>query len=44
MENQDFWNTHSLTLIEMAYEAGSRERLENPDRGMWRQCGVFHHG
>jgi nitrogen fixation NifU-like protein len=39
MESQDFWNVHSLTLIEMAYEAGSRERLENPD-GYGTRTGV----
>ncbi len=39
METQDFWNVHSLTLIEMAYEAGSRERLENPD-GYGTRTGV----
>lgn len=39
MESQDFWNVHSLTLIEMAYEAGYRERLENPD-GYGTRTGV----
>jgi len=39
MESPDFWNVHSLTLIEMAYEAGSRERLENPD-GYGTRTGV----
>ncbi|WP_245619854.1 iron-sulfur cluster assembly scaffold protein [Desulfobacter vibrioformis] len=38
-QDQDFWNVHSLTLIEMAYEAGSRERLENPD-GYGTRTGV----
>ncbi|HCY84857.1 MAG TPA: iron-sulfur cluster assembly scaffold protein [Desulfobacteraceae bacterium] len=31
MENQGFWNTHSLRFLEMAYEAGFIERIENPD-------------
>ena len=39
MESQDFWNVHSLTLIEMAYEASYRERLENPD-GYGTRTGV----
>jgi len=39
MESQDFWNVHSLTLIEMAYEASYRERLENPD-GYGARTGV----
>nr|WP_321398336.1 iron-sulfur cluster assembly scaffold protein [uncultured Desulfobacter sp.] len=39
MESQDFWNVHSLTLIEMAYEASYRERIENPD-GYGTRTGV----
>ena len=39
MESEDFWNVHSLTLIEMAYEADSRERLDNPD-GYGTRTGV----
>nr|WP_319493143.1 iron-sulfur cluster assembly scaffold protein [uncultured Desulfobacter sp.] len=39
MESQDFWNVHSLTLIEMAYEASYRERIENPD-GYGTRIGV----
>ncbi len=31
METQDFLNSHSLNLLEMAYERGYMERLENPD-------------
>ena len=31
METQDFLNSHSLHLLEMAYERGYMERLENPD-------------
>lgn len=30
-EDKDFWNRHSLAFLEMAYEAGYRERIENPD-------------
>lgn len=39
MESEDFWNVHSLTLIEMAYEADSRDRLDNPD-GYGTRTGV----
>lgn len=39
MESHDFWNVHSLTLIEMAYESSSRERIDNPD-GYGTRTGV----
>jgi nitrogen fixation NifU-like protein len=39
MESPDFWNVHSLTLIEMAYESSSRERIDNPD-GYGTRTGV----
>lgn len=39
MESHDFWNVHSLELIEMAYEASSRERIDNPD-GYGTRTGV----
>ena len=31
METQDLWNSHSVHFLEMAYEYGYRERVENPD-------------
>lgn len=31
MEEQDFWNRHSLQFLEMAYKADHRERIESPD-------------
>ncbi len=31
MTDQDFWNSHSLKFLEMAYETGHRERIEKPD-------------
>jgi nitrogen fixation NifU-like protein len=27
----DFWNTHSLHYLEMAFETGNRESFQNPD-------------
>ncbi|MBA3012291.1 MAG: iron-sulfur cluster assembly scaffold protein [Proteobacteria bacterium] len=27
----DFWNKHSLQYLEMAFETGNRERIQNPD-------------
>ncbi|MCG8687236.1 MAG: iron-sulfur cluster assembly scaffold protein [Desulfobacterales bacterium] len=31
MEDQDFWNKHSLQFLEMAYDTSFRERVEKPD-------------
>ncbi len=31
MEDQDFWNKHSLKFLEMAYDTSFRERVEKPD-------------
>lgn len=30
-DDTDFWNTHSLRFLEMAYQTDHRERIDNPD-------------
>lgn len=35
----DFWDTHSLHYLEMAFETGFRERFQNPD-GYGKRTGV----
>lgn len=31
MDDPDFWNNHSLQYLEMAFETGNREIVQNPD-------------
>ncbi len=31
MGDQDFWNSHSLKFLEMAYKTDHRERIRHPD-------------